>query len=60
MLRRDPRMFADVGYLGVDVGLRVAEDESVVDVYDDICIDAIEEAISEGGHQKCLLVVNVE
>jgi hypothetical protein len=53
-------MFADVGYLGVDVGLRVAEDESVVDVYDDICIDAIEEAISEGGHQKYLLVVNVE
>ena len=51
------------------MGLRVAEDESVVDVYDDICcfgvIDAVEEAIIEGGHlvafgQKCLLVVKVE
>ena len=46
-------MFAYVGYHGVDVGLSVAEDEDVVDVYDEICffgwIDAIEEAIVEGG-----------
>ncbi len=62
-------ILSDVGYHCVDVGLRVAEDESVVDVYDDICcfrvIDAVEEAIIEGGHllafgQKCPLVVKVE
>jgi hypothetical protein len=40
-------MLAQVGYHGVDVGLQVAEDEGIIDVYDDICcfggIDAIEE-----------------
>jgi hypothetical protein len=62
-------MFTDIGYHGVDVGLRVAEDESVIDVCDDICcfggFDAVGEAIIEGGHlvafgQKCLLVAQVE
>ena len=62
-------MFSDAGNYFVDVGLRVAENERVVDIHDYVCrfrrCDAVEEAVVEGGHivpfcEKSGLVVEVE
>ncbi len=44
-------MFADASDNGFDVGVRVAEDEGVINVYDDVrcfgCGDLVEDAVVE-------------